>query len=79
VSVMNTPRAICLALVLCWSVNAEAQIAVPTLSGRVTDETATLVVGVGAMDVLGCPAVLVDSVAATFNVWDAAESFFGAE
>jgi uncharacterized protein len=42
VSVMNTPRAICLALALCWSLSVQAQIAVPTLSGRVTDETATL-------------------------------------
>lgn len=39
---MNTPRAICLTLALCWSLNIQAQIAVPTLSGRVTDETATL-------------------------------------
>lgn len=39
---MNTPGAICLTLALCWSLNAEAQIAIPTLSGRVTDETATL-------------------------------------
>jgi uncharacterized protein len=39
---MNTPRAICLALALCWSLSVQAQIAVPTLSGRVTDETATL-------------------------------------
>ena len=39
---MNTPRALLLALTLCWSFIAEAQIAVPPLTGRVTDQTATL-------------------------------------
>lgn len=39
---MNTPRALLLAFTLCWSFIAEAQIAVPPLTGRVTDQTATL-------------------------------------
>lgn len=39
---MNTVRASLLALTLCWSFVAVAQIAVPPLTGRVTDQTATL-------------------------------------
>lgn len=39
---MNTVRASLLALTLCWSFVAGAQIAVPPLTGRVTDQTATL-------------------------------------
>lgn len=39
---MNTPRALLLALTLGWSFIAEAQIAVPPLTGRVTDQTSTL-------------------------------------
>lgn len=39
---MNTARASLLALTLCWSFVAVAQIAVPPLTGRVTDQTATL-------------------------------------
>ena len=39
---MNTARASLLAFTLCWSVIAGAQIAVPPLTGRVTDQTATL-------------------------------------
>lgn len=39
---MNTARASWLALTLCWSFMAGAQIAVPPLTGRVTDQTATL-------------------------------------
>lgn len=39
---MNTVRATLLALTLCWSFVAVAQIAVPPLTGRVTDQTATL-------------------------------------
>ena len=36
------PRASLLALTMCWSFSAAAQIAVPALVGRVTDQTATL-------------------------------------
>lgn len=39
---MSTARASLLALTLCWSFLAGAQIAVPPLTGRVTDQTATL-------------------------------------
>ncbi len=39
---MNTARASLLAFTLCWSFIAGAQIAVPPLTGRVTDQTATL-------------------------------------
>ena len=39
---MNTARASLLALTLCWSFVVGAQIAVPPLTGRVTDQTATL-------------------------------------
>ena len=39
---MNTVRAAFLAGALCWSFIAGAQIAVPPLTGRVTDQTATL-------------------------------------
>ncbi len=39
---MNTARASLLAMTLCWSCIAGAQIAVPPLTGRVTDQTATL-------------------------------------
>ena len=39
---MSTARASLLALTLCWSFIAGAQIAVPPLTGRVTDQTATL-------------------------------------
>jgi uncharacterized protein len=39
---ISTPSTTWLALTLCWSLSAGAQIAVPNLSGRVTDETATL-------------------------------------
>ena len=39
---MNAARASLLALTLCWSFIAEAQIAVPPLTGHVTDLTATL-------------------------------------
>ena len=35
-------RALLLAYALCWSLMAAAQVAVPPLSGRVTDQTATL-------------------------------------
>jgi uncharacterized protein len=42
VIVINIARASLLALTLCWSFIAEAQIAVPSLTGRVTDQTATL-------------------------------------
>jgi uncharacterized protein len=38
----NIARASLLALTLCWSFIAGAQIAVPPLTGRVTDQTATL-------------------------------------
>lgn len=41
-TVMNTARASLLALTLCWSFIAGAQIAVPPLTGRITDQTATL-------------------------------------
>ena len=41
---MNRARATLLASILCWSFIAAAQIAVPTLTGRVTDQTATLTV-----------------------------------
>ena len=40
--VMNKASASLLALTLCWSSIAGAQIAVPPLTGRVTDQTATL-------------------------------------
>ena len=40
--VMNTATASLLALTLCWPLVADAQIAVPALTGRVTDQTATL-------------------------------------
>jgi uncharacterized protein len=39
---MNTARALLLAWTICWSFIAGAQIAVPPLTGRVTDQTATL-------------------------------------
>ena len=39
---MNPARASLLALMFCWSFIVTAQIAVPPLSGRVTDQTATL-------------------------------------
>ncbi|WP_265950270.1 TPM domain-containing protein [Dechloromonas sp. A34] len=39
---MRTARAVFLAFTLCWSFIAGAQIAVPPLSGRITDQTATL-------------------------------------
>ncbi|HEX7972341.1 MAG TPA: YgcG family protein [Thiobacillus sp.] len=39
---MNMARALLLAVALCWSFVAAAQVAVPPLSGRVTDQTATL-------------------------------------
>lgn len=39
---LNTARALLLAWTLCWSFIAGAQIAVPPLTGRVTDQTATL-------------------------------------
>jgi uncharacterized protein len=42
VRAMSTARASFLAFALCWSLIAGAQIAVPPLSGRVTDLTATL-------------------------------------
>ena len=42
---MNTARASLLALTLCWWLTAAAQIAVPPLAGRVTDQTATLTAG----------------------------------
>jgi uncharacterized protein len=38
----NTARALLLAWTLCWSFIVGAQIAVPPLTGRVTDQTATL-------------------------------------
>lgn len=38
----NTARASCLAFTLCWSFIAGAQLPVPPLTGRVTDQTATL-------------------------------------
>ena len=41
-TVMNTARASLLAFALCWTFIAGAQIAVPPLTGRVTDQTATL-------------------------------------
>ena len=41
-TVMHTARASLLALTLGWSFIAGAQIAVPPLTGRVTDQTATL-------------------------------------
>jgi uncharacterized protein len=40
--VMSTARASLLALALCWCLIAGAQVPVPPLSGRVTDQTATL-------------------------------------
>ena len=39
---VHTTRASLLAFALCWSFMAGAQIAVPPLTGRVTDQTATL-------------------------------------
>src|ERR1035437_3126218 len=39
---MNLARAIFVAFTLCWSFIAGAQVAVPPLTGRVTDQTATL-------------------------------------
>ena len=39
---LHSARASLLAFTLCWSFIAGAQIAVPPLSGRVTDQTATL-------------------------------------
>lgn len=39
---MRTARAVFLAFTLCWSFIAGAQIAIPPLSGRITDQTATL-------------------------------------
>jgi len=38
----NPARVLLLALALCWGFIAAAQVAVPPLSGRVTDQTATL-------------------------------------
>ena len=40
--IMATTRAALLTLTLCWTIQAGAQIAVPPLSGRVTDQTSTL-------------------------------------
>jgi len=42
VTAMNAARASVLAFALCWSLIAEAQVAVPPLTGRVTDQTGTL-------------------------------------
>jgi uncharacterized protein len=39
---MNAARASLLALLLCWAFAASADVAVPTLSGRVVDQTGTL-------------------------------------
>jgi len=39
---LRTARAPALAIMLCWSVVAGAQVPVPPLAGRVTDQTATL-------------------------------------
>src|ERR1700709_396453 len=39
---MNAARASFLALLLCWAFAALADVAVPPLSGRVVDQTATL-------------------------------------
>ena len=39
---MRTARVSALAIMLCWSVVAGAQVPVPPLAGRVTDQTATL-------------------------------------
>ena len=39
---MNTARALLLAFTLCWSFLTGAQVPVPPLTGRVTDQTATL-------------------------------------
>ena len=39
---MNTTRALFLAFALYWSLIAGAQVPVPRLTGRVTDQTATL-------------------------------------
>jgi uncharacterized protein len=39
---MTTARALLLALLLCWPIAAAGQVAVPPLSGRVVDRTATL-------------------------------------
>ncbi len=39
---MRTARAILLAFALCWPLVAGAQVPVPPLGGRVTDQTATL-------------------------------------
>jgi uncharacterized protein len=42
ITVMNAARASILALLLCWAFAAFADVAVPPLSGRVVDQTATL-------------------------------------
>jgi len=42
VTAMNMARASLLAFALCWSLLAGAQVTVPPLTGRVTDQTATL-------------------------------------
>jgi uncharacterized protein len=42
---MNAARASLLALLLCWACSALALVAVPTLSGRVVDQTGTLAAG----------------------------------
>ena len=39
---MNVARAVILALLLGWAFTARAEVAVPPLSGRVVDQTATL-------------------------------------
>src|SRR5258708_14326074 len=39
---MNAARACILALVMCWTFAAAADVAVPPLSGRVVDQTGTL-------------------------------------
>ena len=39
---ITSTRAACLALTLCWSCMAIAQVAVPPLTGHVTDQTGTL-------------------------------------
>src|SRR6267378_1750419 len=42
---MNAARASILALLLCWAFAASADVAVPTLTGRVVDQTGTLTSG----------------------------------
>jgi uncharacterized protein len=42
---MNAARASLLALLMCWACSALALVAVPTLSGRVVDQTGTLTAG----------------------------------